>query len=60
LYDGDKAVERIASVASFFVSRIDTAVDKLLDEKLTRATGAERQRLERLYGKTAIANARLA
>ena len=35
-------------------------MDKLLDEKLQRATGAERQRLERLYGKTAIANARLA
>jgi len=60
LIDGDAAVDRIASVASFFVSRIDTAVDKLLDEKLQRATGAERQRLERLYGKTAIANARLA
>ena len=53
-------MDGIASVASFFVSRIDTAVDKLLDEKLQRATGAERQRLERLYGKTAIANARLA
>jgi len=58
--DGNTAVGGIASVASFFVSRIDTAVDKLLDEKLQRATGAERQRLERLYGKTAIANARLA
>src|SRR6185436_2541364 len=60
LYNGDTAVDRIASVASFFVSRIDTAVDKLLDEKVQRASGAERQRLERLYGKTAIANARLA
>jgi len=61
--DGDTAVDsvgRIASVASFFVSRIDTAVDKLLDEKLQRASGGERQRLESLYGKTAIANARLA
>ena len=60
LFDGNTAVDRIASVASFFVSRIDTAVDKLLDEKLQHASGAERQRLERLYGKTAIANARLA
>jgi transaldolase len=60
LYDGDTAVDRIASVASFFVSRIDTAVDKLLDERVRHATGAERQRLEPLYGKTAIANARLA
>ena len=57
---GQTAVDGIASVASFFVSRIDTGVDKLLDEKLQRATGAERQRLERLYGKMAIANARLA
>jgi len=53
-------LKRIASVASFFVSRIDTSVDKLLDEKVKRTTGGERQRLERLYGKTAIANARLA
>jgi transaldolase len=54
------SIERIASVASFFVSRIDTKVDQLLDEKLRRATGGERTRLERLYGKIAIANARLA
>ena len=53
-------IDRIASVASFFVSRIDTSVDKLLDEKVQRATGGERARLERLHGQTAIANARLA
>ena len=47
-------------MASFFVSRIDTSVDTLLDKKMESATGAERQRLERLHGKTAIANARLA
>jgi len=57
---GEAEIDQIASVASFFVSRIDTSVDKLLDEKMKRATGGERQRLERLYGKTAIANARLA
>jgi transaldolase/glucose-6-phosphate isomerase len=56
----DGAIDRIASVASFFVSRIDTAVDKLIDEKLRGAAGAERTRLERLRGKIAIANARLA
>jgi transaldolase len=56
----ESAIDRIASVASFFVSRIDTSVDKLLDEKLARATGAERTRLESLRGKVAIANARLA
>jgi len=53
-------VKRIASVASFFVSRIDTSVDKQLDDKLPRATADERRRMERLYGKVAIANARLA
>jgi transaldolase/glucose-6-phosphate isomerase len=56
----ESAIDRIASVASFFVSRIDTSVDKLIDEKLARATGAERTRLEQLRGKVAIANARLA
>ena len=56
----DRAIDGIASVASFFVSRIDTSVDTLLDKKMESATGAERQRLERLHGKTAIANARLA
>jgi transaldolase / glucose-6-phosphate isomerase len=54
-------VSRIASVASFFVSRIDTAVDKLLDEKIARANDPdEKKRLEALKGKIAIANAKLA
>ena len=51
-------VDRVASVASFFVSRIDTAVDALLDAKLKTATGAEADRLKGLYGKVAIANAK--
>jgi transaldolase / glucose-6-phosphate isomerase len=56
-----KPIDRIASVASFFVSRIDTAVDKLLDEAAARApNAAERGRLEKLRGKIAIANAKLA
>jgi len=51
----------IASVASFFVSRVDTSVDKLLEQKIAAATDrAERQRLQRLLGKAAIANAKLA
>ncbi|HET9848180.1 MAG TPA: bifunctional transaldolase/phosoglucose isomerase [Candidatus Dormibacteraeota bacterium] len=51
----------IASVASFFVSRVDTAVDKLLDQKIAAAKNdGERQRLDRLHGKAAIANAKLA
>ena len=39
LTDDNTAIDRIASVASFFVSRIDTAVDKLLDEKLAARDG---------------------
>jgi transaldolase/glucose-6-phosphate isomerase len=54
-------VSRIASVASFFVSRIDTAVDKLLDDKIARANDPdEKKRLEAIKGKVAIANAKLA
>ncbi len=49
----------VHSVASFFVSRVDTVVDGLLDERLT-AGGADPALLERLLGKAAIANARLA
>jgi transaldolase / glucose-6-phosphate isomerase len=54
-------VSRMASVASFFVSRIDTAVDKLLDEKIARANDPdEKKRLDALKGKIAVANAKLA
>jgi transaldolase len=52
-------VDRAASVASFFVSRVDTLVDKLLEEKI--ASGAEKKDLlQTLKGKAAIANAKLA
>jgi len=51
----------IASVASFFVSRVDTAVDKLLEQKIAAAKDpAERERLQRLLGKAAVANAKMA
>ena len=54
-------IDRIASVASFFVSRVDTLVDKLLEEKIASAGGeAERERLRGLMGKAAVANAKLA
>lgn len=53
-------VSHIASVASFFVSRIDTLVDGRIDEKLkTAADPAQRTLLESLHGKIAIANAKL-
>jgi transaldolase/glucose-6-phosphate isomerase len=52
---------RVASVASFFVSRIDSAVDKQLDEKIARANDpSEKERLAALKGKVAVANAKLA
>jgi transaldolase/glucose-6-phosphate isomerase len=54
-------VTGIASVASFFVSRVDTLVDKLLDEKIAAASDdAQKEELRSLQGKAAIANARLA
>jgi transaldolase len=53
-------IDKLASIASFFVSRVDTLVDKLLDEKLKTASGAEKEKLEGLHGKSANANAKLA
>ncbi len=54
-------VDRIASVASFFVSRIDTLVDSMLDAKLANIPNpSDRDTIERLKGKAAIANAKLA
>jgi transaldolase/glucose-6-phosphate isomerase len=51
----------VASVASFFVSRIDSVVDKQLDEKIARANDpSEKERLAALKGKVAIANAKAA
>ncbi|MFP5306735.1 MAG: transaldolase [Gammaproteobacteria bacterium] len=55
---GDPA--RVASVASFFVSRIDTAVDAELGRRLATADAAERGALEALAGRVAVANAKLA
>lgn len=58
---GGGDVGRIASVASFFVSRIDSLVDSSLEELLKNEKDAgARARLEGLRGKVAIANARLA
>ena len=51
-------VDRLASVGSFFVSRVDVAVDKMLDEKIKDASGAEKEKLQGLLGKAAIANAK--
>jgi transaldolase / glucose-6-phosphate isomerase len=54
-------LSQMASVASFFVSRIDTLIDSQLDDKIKKSTdSAEQGKLRGLKGKVAIANAKLA
>ena len=48
------AIDRIGSVASVFVSRIDTAVDKLLEDK-----AKSQPKVKELLGKTGVANLKL-
>ncbi len=53
-------INKIASVASFFVSRVDTLVDQLLEDKIKATSDTNEQRkLKTLEGKAAIGNARL-
>ena len=52
-------IDRIASVASFFVSRVDSAIDKQL-ETMAIADESQSLALRALQGKAAIANAKLA
>ena len=53
-------VDRLASVASFFVSRVDTKVDQRIAERLARVSDDERARLEALEGRIGTDNARIA
>jgi len=53
-------IDGLASVASFFVSRVDTEIDKRLDALIAKAAPAEKERLQLLKGRAAIANAKLA
>jgi transaldolase / glucose-6-phosphate isomerase len=56
-----KPVDHIASVASFFVSRVDTAIDSDLEYRARHSSGPEEKAcLEGLRGRAAIANAKLA
>ncbi len=56
-----KPIDHVASVASFFVSRIDTLADKLIEEKLQSThDSVQAAKLESLGGKVAIANAKMA
>lgn len=57
--DGGLPIDRIASVASFFVSRVDSAIDKQL-ETMAIANESQSGTLRALQGAAAIANARLA
>ncbi len=53
-------VSKIASVASFFISRIDSLVDSLVSDQLGKKTDASRQaKLQGILGKVAIANGKL-
>src|SRR5467141_1305798 len=53
-------VSKLASVASFFISRIDVLVDSLVNDKLTKETDASRKaKLQSILGKVAIANGKL-
>lgn len=52
-------VSKVHSVASFFVSRVDTLVDKMLEEKAAASSGAERDRLLGLRGKAGNANCKV-
>jgi transaldolase len=53
-------ISKIASVASVFVSRIDTAIDKQLDEKMSQEQDKDRQNLLKyLRGKASVANSKL-
>jgi len=54
-------ISQIASVASFFLSRIDSKIDDLLDAKIKTTTDAEEiAKLSAIKGKVAIANAKIA
>jgi len=55
-----RPISDLASVASFFVSRVDTEVDKRLEALLPTLSGADRDRAADLRGTAAIANAKLA
>ena len=55
-----EAIDGIFSVASFFVSRVDTEVDKRLDAMIKTAKGGDADRYRLLQGRAAIANAKLA
>lgn len=55
-----KPIDRLASVASFFVSRVDSEVDKRIEAVAASANEGVRDGILALRGRAAVANARLA
>ncbi len=55
-----KSVHGVVSVASFFLSRIDTLIDELLQHRISREGQNGEPRSQSLLGKAAVANAKLA
>ena len=53
-------ISKISSVASFFLSRIDSNIDERIDSKLSSADAEAKAKLEAIKGKVAIANAKIA
>ena len=53
-------ISKVASVASFFLSRIDSNIDNRIDSKLSAANDSAKTKLEAVKGKVAIANAKIA
>jgi transaldolase len=58
---GGEPLDRVSSVASFFVSRVDTMIDDRLNTLIAAAkSDLEKRRLETLRGKAGVANAKIA
>jgi transaldolase len=58
--DAGKPVDRIGSVASFFVSRVDSLVDEKIERMIEIGTNGRKMKLASLRGQAAIANAKVA
>ena len=52
-------LSRVHSVASFFVSRVDTLVDRLLEERIAKAASTAKEALVGLKGKAGLANSKV-
>jgi len=56
-----QSIHETTSVASFFVSRVDTLTDKLLDARISSAASkTQKDKISALLGKAAVANAKIA